>query len=174
MIISLKIESMQTIKYCLSCLFFVLASTVHQDAMAQSPGSAKTDMQTLLQNKQYLFTAQYAQPLSGRQINLTSTYTFKITGDSLVCHLPYFGQAYIVENYPGGGGLDFVSHHFEYEVSPAKHSRYVVSIRITDRSDVSRIFLNVSKNGYASLQITPVNHQAISFYGEVTELKKRM
>ena len=135
---------------------------------------AKPDMQTLLQSKNYLFTAQYAQPLSGSQITLTSTYTLRIAGDSLVCQLPYYGRAYVAENFPAGSeGLMFTSHHFDYTVTTGKHNRYMVSIKINDRTAVQQMYINVSKNGYANLSVTPTNKQAISYYGNINELKKR-
>ena len=130
-------------------------------------------MQTLLQSRNYLFTALYAQPFSGNQVTLTSTYTLRIAGDSLVCHLPYYGRSYSIENYPGGGGLDFVSHHFYYGVMPARHGRFVISININDLTTVQQMYINVSKNGYANLQVLPTNRQTISYYGKVESLIKR-
>lgn len=139
-----------------------------------SAQDGKPDMQTLLQTKNYLFTALFAQPLSGNQVTLTSTYTLRIAGDSLVCQLPYFGRAYAVENYPaGGGGLQFMSHHFDYVITPGKHSRYMVMIKINDITTIQQMYLHVSKNGYANLLITPVNRQTISYYGKVAALPAR-
>lgn len=143
-------------------LFILSANVFAQDE--------KPDMRTLLPSKNYLFTAQYAQPLSGNQVTLTSTYTLRLAGDSLVCQLPYYGRAYTVETYPGGGGLMFTSHHFDYNVVPGKHGRYMISIRINDFTGVQQMYINVSKNGYANLQVTPTNKQAISYYGNVTAL----
>lgn len=135
---------------------------------------SKPDMQSLLQSKNYLFTALYAQPLSGNQITLTSTYTLRIAGDSLVCQLPYYGRAYTVENYPvGSNGLMFTSHHFEYTVTAGKHNRYMVAIKINDLTNVQQMYINVSKNGYANLSVTPSNKQAISYYGNITALPLR-
>ncbi len=140
-------------------------------ALAQAD---KADVQSILRTKNYLFTAQYAQPLSGQQVTLTSTYTLRIAGDSLVCQLPYYGRAYTVENYPGGsGGIMFTSHHFDYSITPQKHNRYMVSIKISDFTGIQQMYLNISKNGYANLQVTPTNKQAISYYGNVTALPAR-
>jgi hypothetical protein len=150
-------------------LFFtlILSSTL----IAQGQSSDSGSMQSLLQSKSYTFTAQYAQPLSGRQVALTSTYTLTVTNDSLICDLPYYGRAYVAPMNPAEGGLNFISNHFDYEVMPAKRGRYTVSIKIKDRSAVNQMYLNVSKKGYASLQVTPVNKQAISYYGVVKDNK---
>ena len=154
---------------CLIILLSFFGLSGHAFAQENKP-----DIQALLQAKNYLFTAQYAQPLSGNQVTLTSTYTLRVSGDSLVCQLPYYGRAYAVENYPNGnGGLMFTSHHFSYSVAPGKRGRYMVSIKMNDLTNVQQMFINVSKNGYASLQVTPTNRQAISYYGNVTALPAR-
>lgn len=153
----------------MTILIFLFIATNEISAQDNKP-----DMQSLLQSKNYLFTAQYAQPLSGSQITLTSTYTVRITSDSIFCQLPYFGRAYTVENYPSGnGGITFTSHHFDYSVAPQKHNRYMITIKINDFTGIQQMYINVSKNGYANLQVTPTNKQAISYYGTVTALPAR-
>lgn len=154
------------------CLIILLSFlNVSNSVFAQD---TKPDMQALLQSKNFLFTAQFAQPLSGNQISLTSTYTLRISGDSLVCQLPYYGRAYTVENYPNGnGGIMFTSHHFDYSVVSQKHNRYMVTIKIKDFTGVQQMYINVSKNGYANLQVTPTNKQAISYYGNIIALPAR-
>ncbi len=139
-------------------------------ALAQPSTS---DMQSLLNSKQFSFTAQFAQPMSGRQINLTSLYMLTLRNDTLLCDLPYYGVAYVAPAYGSTeGGLHFVSYHFDYSVLPQKKGRYMVVIKPKDRSDVQQMYLNVSKKGYATLQVTPTSKQAISYYGIVAQNKK--
>ncbi len=145
--------------------FFFCSSLV----FAQDSGD---NMQTLLQSKNYTFTAQYAQPLSGKQISLTTFYTVTIRHDSLICDLPYYGVAYIAPMDPSKNDLHFTSTHYDYNVQPAKRGRFVVTIKINDRTAVQQMYLSVSKKGFASLQVTPTNKQAISYYGKVDEIMK--
>ena len=147
-------------------LVFLSVPALAQNASDNSP------MQTLLQSKRYTFTAQYAQPMSGRQVNLTTLYTLTIAGDSLICDLPYYGVAYVAPADPSKNDFRFISNHFDYKVSPSKHSRYIISIQIKDRTAVQQMYLNVSKKGYATLQVTPTNKQAISYYGKVDANKR--
>ena len=158
-------------KYSVILLFILLTGA--SSLWAQQSSSDKSDMQSLLNSKQYSFTAQYAQPMSGRQVNLTSLYMLTLRNDTLLCDLPYYGVAYVAPAYGSTeGGLHFVSHHFEYTVYPQKKGRYMVGIKFKDRSDVQQMYLNVSKKGYATLQVTPTNKQAISYYGTVDQNKK--
>ena len=155
----------------LMILFFVLMS--FGSVWAQNSSSGNDDMQAILQSKQYSFTAQYAQPLEGRQVNLTSLYMLTLRNDSLLCDLPYFGVAYVAPAYGSSDNdLHFISHHFDYTIFPPKRGRYIVAIKFNDRSDVQQMYLNVSKKGYATLQVTLTNKQAISYYGIVEQNKK--
>ena len=148
-------------------LFILLTGASHTLAQQSSQ-----DMQSLLNSKQYSFTAQYAQPMSGRQVNLTSLYMLTLRNDTLLCNLPYFGVAYVAPINPSDAGLHFVSYHFDYSILPQKKGRYMVVIKLKDRSDVQQMYLNVSKKGYATLQVTPTSKQAISYYGTVDQNKK--
>ena len=152
-------------------LLFLVGMIVSSVAVHAQNESDESSMQTLLKSKRYTFTAQFAQPLSGRQVNLTTLYTVTLTPDSLLCDLPYYGVAYTAPIDPTKNGLHFTSLHFDYEVMPAKHGRYIVSIRINDRTTVQQMYLSVSKKGYASLRVTPQSKQAISYYGSVTATK---
>ena len=151
-------------KFLMACCVAILVlPTV---VLAQN-GKKNSPMNELLDGRQYTFTAQYMQPMSGKQVYLTGLYTLTVTHDSLVCDLPYFGVAYVAPMNPADNGLHFVSNHFDYNVMPAKHGRNVVAITVNDRTVVRQMFLNVAKNGYATLQVTPTNRQAISYYGTV-------
>ena len=155
-------------QFCL--LFLLMLLFLHQKIIAQASTSAQSSaMQTLLEAKHYTFTAQYAQPLSGRQVNLTTLYTLTITKDSLICDLPYFGEAYVAPLNPADNDLHFISNHFDYTVMPAKKGRYIVVIKPKDRTAISQLYLSVSQKGYASLQVIPNNKEAISYYGLVEE-----
>ena len=160
---------MKKIRWQSFILLFVIVILSSSVVLAQN--SAKPSIQTLLESKKYTFTAQFAQPLAGRQITLTSSYTLTLTNDSLICSLPYYGRAFVAPMNPAEGGLNFTSNHFDYKVMLGKHGRSTVSIKINDRSAVNQMYLTVSKNGYASLQVTPVNRQSISYYGSVKESK---
>ena len=60
-------------------------------AMAQKLSSA--EVKELVDGKAYSFEAQTATPSAGRMKQLTPGYSLKLTNDSLIAHLPYFGKA---------------------------------------------------------------------------------
>src|SRR5689334_12028310 len=58
-----------------------------------------------------IFKAQSVFPSSGGIINLTSEYDLKLSRDSIIAYLPYYGRAYTAT--PGeDGGIHFTSTKF--------------------------------------------------------------
>ncbi|HEX2848182.1 MAG TPA: DUF4251 domain-containing protein [Chitinophagaceae bacterium] len=112
----------------------------------------------------YTFIAQNAMPMRGRTVQLTSLYDLKITGDSVISALPYYGRAYSAPFNPSENGLNFTSVSFDYQVKYRK-KRWEVSIKPKDVQRVSEMNLTIYSNGRASLQVTSNDRQPISFSG---------
>jgi hypothetical protein len=121
--------------------------------------------------KSYVFVAQTAQPVSGRLRQLTSTYQLEVKGDTVIADLPYFGRAYTVPVDPSKGGINFTSSDFEYTNTPGKKGGWSILIKPKENVDARQLILNISANGYASLQVISNNRQSISFSGYVKERK---
>lgn len=114
--------------------------------------------------KKYTFVAQNAMPMRGRTIQLTSLYDLKITGDSVIAGLPYYGRAYSAPINPSDNGINFTSVSFDYK-STYRKKRWEISIKPKDIQSVSEMNLIIYSNGRASLQVTSNNRQPISFNG---------
>lgn len=114
--------------------------------------------------KRYTFVAQTAIPMRGRTVQLTSLYDLKITGDSVIAGLPYYGRAYSAPINPSDNGINFTSVSFDYK-STYRKKRWEISIKPKDIQSVSEMNLIIYSNGRASLQVTSNNRQPISFNG---------
>jgi hypothetical protein len=140
--------------------------------MIAAPANAqKTDEATvkkLVDSKDFVFVAQTMLPMNGPSRPITSDYDMRVSQDSLVTYLPYFGRAY-APILPGEGGINFTSSKFTYAAQPGKKGGWNINILPKDTKDVRQLNLSVSKNGYASLQVTSNNRQAISYYGYLRE-----
>jgi hypothetical protein len=120
----------------------------------------------LIKAQDYAFSAQTALPLGGRTKNLTpGYYDLKISKDTIACDLPYYGRAYAAPSPSGGGGLKFTSTKFTYTVTPGKKSGWNIAIKFSDAGDVTQMYMNIGADGYANLQVTSINRQAIGFNG---------
>ena len=155
---------------------------------------AQTNKETTLKivaDKNYTFIANTALPMSnndinrvlammpgsqgGGSINLTgSQYDVKVTKDSIVAYLPYYGRSFSAPMDPTQGGIKFTSKDFTYTESKNKKGSYTIQINTKDvKRENYRFTINISTNGYASLTASSMNKQPIIFNGYLDELKKQ-
>ncbi|HEY2721208.1 MAG TPA: DUF4251 domain-containing protein, partial [Chitinophagaceae bacterium] len=125
-----------------------------------------------IENKQFVFHAQNAMPLSGSTRQLTSAdFDLRVNENTVISYLPYFGRAYSVSYGTTDNGLDFTSKKFDYTATERKKGGWEISIKPKDVNDFREFTLSVSENGYASLQASSANRQPISFTGYITAIK---
>jgi hypothetical protein len=132
-----------------------------------SQNDESSNLKENLSSKTFVFKARTANPARGRTINLTSDYTLKVLGDSVIADLPYYGRAY---SAPIGqpGGISFISVDFDYSLTQDKKNRWRISIDPRDVSDAQELSMTVFENGEADLIVTSTNRQVITFRGHIT------
>jgi len=159
--------------------FFLLALTVcsasvyAQDSTKDNKASKESNVKNMVDAGNYVFVAQTALPVRGGMRQLTSYYDLKVSKDTIVSALPYFGRAYTAPIDPTEGGINFTSTNFNYTTTERKKGGWDILIKPKDGKDVQQLFLTISETGYAVLQATSNNRQAISFNGYITERKQK-
>ena len=145
---------------------FLLLMTISVAGFSQDKKNDKAlQVKESVENQHYIFVAQTALPLQGRVRQLTTDYTLKVSKDTVIADLPYFGRAYSAPIGTSGGGIQFTSTKFEYTSTERKKGGWNISIKPKDSQDVRELSLSISENGYVSLQVISNNRQAISFNG---------
>jgi hypothetical protein len=127
----------------------------------------------LVESQDYVFKAQTALPMSGRTRNLTTDYDLQVSKASVVSYLPYFGRAYVAPMDATKSALDFTSNDFSYTTTPGKKEGWTVTIKPKDYKEVQQMTLSISSDGYATLQVTSTNRQAISFNGVIAAPRQK-
>jgi hypothetical protein len=159
-------DNMKTLQFLISFLLLITASTVSIQAQEKDPAV----LQQMIDSMNFVFTARTVFPQIGSSRMLTTDeYDLRFSGDKVVSFLPYFGRVY---SYSPGedGGIKFTSTDFNYTVKKTKHGRRV-TISPKDVRDISQMVLDISDNGYATLQVTSNYRQSISYYGIVEKAK---
>ncbi len=123
------------------------------------------EVSKLVSDQRFVFKAQSANPLRGRTIQLTTDYDLRITKDSIVAYLPYYGRV-TSPTYPVGGGLTFTSTNFRYNTTTGAKGWEVI-IEPQDVTDVRHLQLNITQGGSATLNVISTSRDAISFYGRI-------
>jgi len=130
------------------------------------------ELKSMLESKQYVFKARTASPQGGGSRQLTSEYDLTLAGDRVISYLPFFGRSYGAIPYSGEGGIKFTSTDFDYSIKESKKA-WKITILPKDVHEVQRIYLDVSKGGYATLRVSSTNRSNISFYGVIEKPKQR-
>ncbi|MFI5159834.1 MAG: DUF4251 domain-containing protein [Sphingobacteriales bacterium] len=164
---------MKTLKKILILLLIVSAGlsaanaqTAKKDKRAAKAAAIKSD----IESKRYTFIANEMIPQGGGSKQLDYGYDVRVTTDSVISFLPYFGRAYFDVPYnPTDGGIKFTSTNFDYKVAERKKGGWEITIKPKDVKNLTSMVLSVSSNGYASLTVTSFNRDFITFYGNLEE-----
>ncbi|GAB3907683.1 DUF4251 domain-containing protein [Mucilaginibacter boryungensis] len=168
--------TMKVLKTILIVLALFMVCAIDHQSVAQTTRQDKraakeSEMKKVLESKNFTFTAQSVNPMRGATRTLTSEYDLRITPDTVIAYLPFFGRAYTAPIDPNEGGIKFTSTKFSYSAQLKKNG-YQIIIKPADTKDVRQMVLDVSFSGYGTLSITNLNRDPISFYGTVDANKK--
>jgi hypothetical protein len=162
---------MKTLTFLISFILALGAVSCTTSTEAQSVEG--TALKSLLEEKNFVFQAQSAQPSRGTTRQLTSGYDLRLSGDTLVAQLPYFGRAFSAPIDMRGGGIEFTTTDYGYTLEAKRNGRWNITIDPKDAKDVRQMSLSVSENGYASLQVLSTNRDPITFNGVVVQRVQR-
>lgn len=132
------------------------------DANAQSVDEAVKD-------KRFTITVESMSPRRGGYRRLTTLYTFKVTPDTVETELPYVGRAYQAPIGNDAAGVKFLSTDFEYQSKPGKRGAWEITLKIKDAKNFPLVHLTVQPSGSASIRMTPVDREFISYTGTLQE-----
>jgi hypothetical protein len=146
-------------RHLLALLPLFLASTLPARAQSVTP---------LIDSQNYVFVANSAQPRGSLARGLSNfKYTIRISKDTVVCGLPYWGRSSNAFDN-GQSPLDFTSKKFSYKIVPQKNGGWKVLIRPKDTPESVELQLNIGPDGYTSVSASFSNRDPISFDGNVT------
>ena len=153
--------------------FCSLIVNAQQTAKQVKQQEKATRITNKINDRKYTFIAEYVQPLGGVQHYLTSEYDLRITKDSVIAFLPYFGRVYMdVPLNPNDDGIKFTSTKFNYKVEPKKKGGWSITINLNDVRRTSELYLEVFPNGTATLEATSNSRDAINFLGHIKDEDK--
>lgn len=150
---------------------------------------AQTDKATtakIVEAKTYTFVARSVTPLNtqdisrvmskmpgamaGGVINLTETYyEVKVTPDSVVAFLPYYGRSFNAPINQDDAGVKFTSKKFNYKSTKGKKRGWDTLIETKDAKESYRLAFNISDNGYVTLSLNSNNKQSVTYQGYLKE-----
>lgn len=150
-----------------SLLFSVMISCGSSQTAAQKQ-EVSEQVKEKVDNLKFTFKANYTYPSTFRSIYLSPYYDVKVSPDTVVAYLPYYGKAYTAPMNPSEGGIKFTSTSFEYNVREGKKKgNWLVDIKVKDKGDDVSLYFDIWDNGTARLNVSDSRRQSISFSGEI-------
>jgi hypothetical protein len=153
--------------YLKSLVSFLLIANL---AYAQDKATESTDFKTLVDNKSFVFAAQSANPMRARTVQLSPGYTIKVSADTVIADLPYYGRAYSAPMNPSETGIKFTSSDFTYTIKDRKKNGWDVAIKAKQGTRSHQIFLTISSNGSCSARVLSSDKESISFDGYIQKI----
>ena len=123
-------------------------------------------VKNVLANRHYKIDVNFMYPLRGSARSLTSEYSVEVRNDSLISHLPYFGEARNLP-YGGGQGLNFAERINSYNEYQKKLDEFVIEIGVKNSEDIFVYTINVFDNGKSSIDVRSRQRDPISFNGDM-------
>jgi hypothetical protein len=168
----------------LSLLGFISSCLTQKEKLEQT-----AILKNIISQKDFKFVATSAQPQRNNYFfpfsnynlvlnpmitqNLNSYYSLSIKNDSLNCHLPYFGVVNQSIAYNSADqGIKFTSSDFSYEQKQNSNGNYSITIVPNEKQRANKLYLNVSADGSASLNINFNDRDGILFYGNIQAIEK--
>ncbi|HTE32424.1 MAG TPA: DUF4251 domain-containing protein [Chryseolinea sp.] len=154
-----------TLSICLIiCLIF---SANDSRAQASTESSSSDGIAKMVSDRRFVVQVESVSPLRGGLRRLTPGYTFKVTPDTVMTDLPYFGRAYSAPMNPGETGIKFTSLNFEYTPKDRKKGGWDIKIKPKDVTKFPQLNLTVMANGNTSIRIVPTDRESISYSGTI-------
>ena len=147
------------------------SSFAQQDYFGNRRNDGAERIKGMVESGQFLFVARYAKPMSGQQVQLTSSYDLRIDRSLVSAWLPYFGRSYHVDYKSNKEGIRFreTVRNIRVDYDERKQA-YQVSFDVNTQKDYYRMQMWIAENGTANLTVVSNNRQSISFNGVVEEL----
>lgn len=145
-----------------------MITSIDSNAFTGSNGLQKDDkLKAAIEKPNFTFVANMAYPTRGRARSLSPNYDLKVSKDTIIAYLPFFGRAYTAPLSTEEAGIMFTSTNFSYSSKFAKRGGWEITIKTNDTKTRYELFLSISKNGYGTLKVISVNREGISFSGEI-------
>lgn len=163
-------------------IFSLITALMFVASCSTQKGAASPEVQNLVSKGTFTFMAEHANPTgydvinvmnslpgagASRLLNLDAGYTIELTTDELRVTLPYFGRMYSA-SMQSDNSYRFVSKDFDVNRSSGKQGSTIFTLIPRDEQKVSRIIMNVFKNGKTYVSIDSNDRQPISYDGYIT------
>jgi len=146
---------------------FMIACTSQNQPKSESELAIANNVNKKVEAKDFRIRVDYANPMGGRTVPLTSEYDLVIKNDSAFAYLPYFGVAYSAPYGSTEGGIKFSTLMEDYKSALNKKGEWTIDFKINIPNYNYIINISIFSNGKSSININSAQRRAINFDGQM-------
>jgi len=146
----------------------VACSTLTTAERAAKKAERTAYVKKCLDSKHYEIGVDMMTPRRGPSRTLPNDWSLEVRGDTLVSYLPYFGVAY-EPLFGEDKGLNFTAPIKTYEDKGFSKGKRSIHLQVNNNSETFDYYLEVSDEGYATIDVIPRKREGISFSGQMAD-----
>lgn len=155
------------------CIMVFLLSCGPGKQTPRADVSSFEELKELVQSRQFEIEHDWAQPITGNQINLIGNPNYiRFLRDSVELFLPYFGIRHQGGNYGGrDGGIEFEGVPENLKIIEAENNKSIaIEFEAEENQENFDFRIVLFSNGRASTSVNTSDRSAISYRGFVNNL----
>lgn len=161
-----------SMKTCIQLLIFVSGIMLSSCSISKTTPETISKVKSNVTTQNFKINIDKAIPMRMRPVNLTSSYDFKLKGDSAFAYLPYYGVAHSAPFGSSEGGIRFAEPVTDYNYSSnSKKRNHNFTFKVKSGSNNYQVNIEIFENGSSTVNINSFDRDAITFYGNM-ELDK--
>ena len=153
--------------FLVAILFMVSCGSLHNSQEKVTAEQKSAQIQDSIHARTFTVEFNYVNPMRMPPHYLTTAYTLRLCGDSLVSELPYFGRAYRANPADNDRSpLSFSGRVREAKMVKGKND-YTITFKTKNGIELLEYTLNLFSNGQAYLSVSSSDREPISFNGAI-------
>lgn len=154
--------------FLVAILFMVSCGSLHNSQEKITAEQKSAQIQDSIHARTFTVEFNYVNPMRMPPHYLTTAYTLRLRGDSLVSELPYFGRAYRANPADNDRSpLSFSGRVGEARTIKGKKNDYTITLKTKNGIELLEYTLNLFSNGQAYLSVSSSDREPISFNGAI-------
>lgn len=150
----------------IACVLMLGCSTLTTADREAKKAEWKAYVAKCIDDRHYKIDVNMINPRRGTSKLLSSNWLLEVKGDTLDSYLPYFGRAF-EPVYGETKVLNFDAPIQSYEDSGFLKGKRTIRLRVDNSEDIIDYKLEISEDGYATIDVYPRKREDISFSGQI-------
>lgn len=136
--------------------------------------ASDTPCKAAVQQRQFVFHAQWANSYNGYRRQLVPPYELKLTAGSIIAYLPYYGRLYSVPTPDEQRfmAIDINSRSYTFRQAKSKRNKQTFTIDLQGHRDIRSLTFSISSSCWGTLTIQSAARDVMMYEGRIEVLRE--